>query len=167
MFNRKEYVKKYYQANREKVLKTASEHYLNNREKILERRRLTKLNETPEQRQVRLATYKKWRDANKDKCKANAQTDGSKYSQYINAASRRDHSFEIEKEDFVKLFHGNCEYCGTPDARGIDRVKNNLGYTLENSRSCCEKCNKMKWCWTREEFIEHINLIANNQQIIC
>jgi hypothetical protein len=45
---------------------------------------------------------------------------------------------------------------------GIDRKNNNMGYTIENSLSCCAKCNFMKGKLSYEEFIEQIVTIRNN-----
>lgn len=49
-------------------------------------------------------------------------------------------------------------------ANGIDRIDNNLGYTVGNSVSCCEKCNKMKLDHNYNEFLNHIKQIIVFQE---
>ena len=50
---------------------------------------------------------------------------------------------------------------GNKNDIGIDRVDNSLGYTLENSVSCCSKCNYMKKTLNVENFLLHIAKIYN------
>ena len=45
---------------------------------------------------------------------------------------------------------------------GIDRIDNNLGYTVQNSISCCKKCNYAKHKMSYDEFIELVTNIYNN-----
>ena len=42
---------------------------------------------------------------------------------------------------------------------GVDRVDNNIGYTLENSVSCCSWCNSMKNILPVNEFLNKIKKI--------
>ena len=75
-------------------------------------------------------------------------------------------------------FFSNCYFCGSEpkeyqsDKRfnktnisfkrnGIDRLNSSLGYTKENSVSCCATCNLMKMTLGEKEFITHINKISN------
>lgn len=44
-------------------------------------------------------------------------------------------------------------------ANGIDRIENNIGYTLDNSISCCSVCNMMKHSMNVVHFIAHIEQI--------
>lgn len=74
-------------------------------------------------------------------------------------AEKRGYAFSLTNEEFFNLISENCNYCGDiPQTRwkshrkednviiynGIDRKNNNLGYTIENSCSCCKKCNYIK-----------------------
>ena len=45
---------------------------------------------------------------------------------------------------------------------GVDRVNNDLGYTIENSVTCCSLCNYMKRGMSLSDFIIHINKIKIN-----
>ncbi len=64
--------------------------------------------------------------------------------------------FSLTPEEFSRLTQSSCFYCGDSPAQvkrtifeeivlnGIDRVDNNLGYSKENTVSCCKPCNFMK-----------------------
>jgi hypothetical protein len=51
---------------------------------------------------------------------------------------------EVDFEKFCKLVLLPCMYCNEPVAGGIDRVKNEYGYTILNSVPCCAACNFLK-----------------------
>jgi len=74
-------------------------------------------------------------------------------------AEKRGYEFLLTNEDFFSLIEQECYYCGniaetvwkshrkennTVVYNGVDRKDNSLGYTLENSCSCCKKCNYIK-----------------------
>jgi len=84
---------------------------------------------------------------------------------YANGAQRNNRAFEFNEEEFLKITSLNCFYCGIPPRQiqkpakgssthykpecwyyynGIDRIDNNLGYTLDNCVPCCAKCNYLK-----------------------
>ena len=52
-----------------------------------------------------------------------------------------------------------CSYCGRlcdPSIdyyNGIDRIDNNIGYTIDNSVSCCKYCNFAKNDFLLDEFL--------------
>lgn len=71
--------------------------------------------------------------------------------------------FELTLEQFSKLIHNNCVYCGAPPEKnsdfyqslrrksvddvpvnGIDRIDSNKGYIIGNCVPCCSYCNRMK-----------------------
>jgi hypothetical protein len=93
------------------------------------------------------------------------------YNQYKTGAQLRGYSFELNEQQFYTLIKGDCCYCGRhPGKRkgtkllcnGIDRADNTQGYTIENCRSCCGKCNWMKGSQTEEEFIAWVLQIAEH-----
>jgi hypothetical protein len=159
MFNRIEYRKSYYKKNRAVQLQKSIEKYHLNREKILARRKELLQLETPEKKQKKAEYLRAYREKNRDRLKESIQSDKNKYAQYSFSANKRGYDFSLSQEEFEKIFHSDCDYCGKPDCRGIDRVDNNKGYSTENSTPCCEKCNKMKWRYTKEEFLEQIKNI--------
>lgn len=94
-------------------------------------------------------------------------------------AQRRGHAFTLTDEEAFRLFEGNCFYCGLPPSRvivnshyngrfiasGIDRMDNALGYTSENSVSCCGVCNLAKRELSVEEFLEWMERLHSFQQL--
>lgn len=101
----------------------------------------------------------------------------TKYSQYKNSANKRKINFELTIEEYDNLIHGNCFYCGAgPKIRnfkrktssynypmnGIDRVNNNEGYTVKNSVSCCDTCNRAKLDHDLKYFLNWIKKVSDN-----
>jgi hypothetical protein len=77
-----------------------------------------------------------------------------KFKAYNRSASRRSKKFELTFKEFMGYWQRPCSYCGDTIAFiGLDRVDNNLGYTLDNIVSCCNHCNYMKGRLSREEFL--------------
>jgi hypothetical protein len=80
------------------------------------------------------------------------------FDKYKRGASSRKYPFTLTKEEFRSLTSNNCVYCGSsPKTKmttrtflgnyiynGVDRKDNSLGYTTDNSVSCCRLCNKAK-----------------------
>ena len=88
-------------------------------------------------------------------------------------------------DDFVKKSESPCYYCGMEWSRelqdrrnetikgglvsdtivrcnGIDRIDSNIGYTSENTVSCCKYCNTAKNTMTQEQFKEWIVRVYKN-----
>jgi len=76
------------------------------------------------------------------------------YKRYRYSAKERGYTFELTFKDFSKLVKEKCYYCGGKEGRynGIDRKRNNIGYTKNNSVSCCSLCNRMKWDMELDDF---------------
>lgn len=51
-----------------------------------------------------------------------------------------------------------------PAINGVDRVDNTIGYTVENSRTCCAMCNQMKMSYTEDAFIKKCEEIVSKQK---
>jgi len=97
---------------------------------------------------------------------------------YKTHAKKRNYKFELTFQEFKNLIFKNCYYCGSkPIGRhsklkhseqvfynGIDRVNNNMGYSLSNCVPCCKICNKMKVNLIVEVFINHIKQIILNYE---
>lgn len=90
-----------------------------------------------------------------------------RFCNYSTWARRRDYEFSLTREQFGRIVILDCHYCGASPSihlkrpgiyrgevriNGIDRVDNNLGYTLDNIVPCCKRCNKMKQTYTETEF---------------
>jgi len=94
------------------------------------------------------------------------------YRQYKATAKLKNRKFKLTKKQFRYLTSLNCSYCnskpntirkthikkynGAYQYNGIDRVDNDQGYTIENSVTCCELCNRMKAKLTKDKFLSHI-----------
>lgn len=90
---------------------------------------------------------------------------GTYYKEYQRSAAKRNYAFELSLEHFERLVKEPCVYCEyhkEGEANGIDRLDNNKGYTLENSRSCCEMCNHMKQMYHVQYFLAKVGHIATN-----
>jgi hypothetical protein len=103
----------------------------------------------------------------------------SLYKNLERRALKKQIDFDIPKDIFKILTKKNCYYCGVEPKQtsrnrkdstqyiynGLDRIDNNLGYTLDNVTPCCGRCNRMKNILTQDFFISHISKIYNN--LLC
>jgi hypothetical protein len=81
------------------------------------------------------------------------------FVQYKYNANRKGRVFELTKPRVDWLVSRPCAYCGAP-SRGIDRVKNQYGYTTLNSVPSCAPCNWLKGSrFSAPDFIAHIHKI--------
>lgn len=85
------------------------------------------------------------------------------YRNYRNSADRRRIEFNLSIEVFNELANSNCTYCGGKGG-GVDRLNSKIGYIIENSVSCCGKCNMMKHTHSVEDFINQVNKIADHNK---
>lgn len=99
------------------------------------------------------------------------------YAAYRWQAEKRELAFELSKDQFRALTSSPCFYCGAPPTReywgstcktpylcnGVDRQKNEKGYTTDNSVACCGTCNLMKRVMTVEEFIRACQAVVRHQ----
>lgn len=115
---------------------------------------------------------KLYAEKNKDKIKKREHkrmtTPKGQFNKYRVSAKRFGKEFKLT----IKFFEDNqgkvCFYCGQykTDAlsMGIDRIDSKIGYIPKNCVPCCKKCNLAKFTYSPQEFIEHINKIANYQR---
>lgn len=82
------------------------------------------------------------------------------YKQAILRRSKDKHFVEqsMSFEEYKILREKPCYLCGNIST-GIDRLDSSVGYTLQNSRPACSKCNRMKWEENLEDFLKHIRKI--------
>lgn len=96
-----------------------------------------------------------------------------------NLPGKKQKPFELTLEEFSKLIHSDCAYCGTPPTsdniwnksgkrkcdenliyvNGIDRIDSDKGYTVDNCVPCCPMCNRMKLDFTLDSFYKQIEKI--------
>lgn len=78
-------------------------------------------------------------------------------ARYRTDAAKRGLVFGLSEGEFLEVVSQPCFYCDAAPSRiiggryngaitcsGIDRVDNDVGYTLENCVPCCTKCNSIK-----------------------
>lgn len=92
--------------------------------------------------------------------------------------SSKNIKFKLSFEEFDKLVHGNCVYCGSEPSfplrfknefknreienfNGIDRIDADKDYTIDNCVSCCSMCNRMKSDFKKDDFFKHVEKIYN------
>jgi hypothetical protein len=72
--------------------------------------------------------------------------------------------FDITFDEFVIRVKSPCVYCGREakenDYNGLDRVYNDIGYTLDNVVSCCSDCNYCKQEFGFQHFIDLCKRVA-------
>jgi len=91
------------------------------------------------------------------------------FGSYKRNARSRNYIWDLPYEKFVELINSNCYYCGIEKSNyvkcyfyedekpslpfnGVDRIDNNIGYTIENSVPCCKQCNSSKYTLTFQEY---------------
>lgn len=167
---RADYAKTYhaawYEKNRDKKILQNKEWDRNNRDK---RRNITKKYQqtNPEAGAKSTAKYKSFNPQKVKKSQyKHRKTSKGYYSSYKSGAIKRGHVFNLGLQEFVHLLANSCYYCGKAEAMGVDRLNNSVGYTKENSVSCCHFCNRMKWTHPESYFLEHITQIAKHRGIM-
>jgi len=96
-------------------------------------------------------------------------------AKYRVQAKNKGRKFSLTVEAFRTLVEGSCYYCEDVrsnskkyydvayDYTGIDRISSAKGYTVENTRSCCIVCNRMKLAMGEQAFYQHIDRIHKRQ----
>lgn len=103
-----------------------------------------------------------YRNVKKMRAKSAAftQTPKGKFSQYRKGARKRNILWELTLEQFMTFWQKPCWYCKQPiETIGLDRIDNNLEYSVANVVSYCTSCNKAKLDRTQEEFITWIKQV--------
>ena len=95
-----------------------------------------------------------------------SKTINGKYSEYKGGANKRDMQFDISLDEFSSFWQKPCSYCEDAiDTIGLDRINNDMGYTITNLKSCCSRCNTMKMDKSSNEFIAQISKIFHNLEL--
>lgn len=87
----------------------------------------------------------------------------NKVSEYKQGAKRRKLAFKLSYHDFAHIVSNPCRYCGENVSGGVDRLDNKLGYTIENSVPCCDKCNYAKREMSEAEFLDLVEKIHEHK----
>jgi hypothetical protein len=117
--------------------------------------------------------HRQGKNNNTERCKKYREDNEERYLKYRwnefnRNASKRKGSIQILKEQWHQIVRQPCYLCGfIPEGfliNGLDRVDNENGYTPENIKSCCFKCNKLKLNWEITEFLDQVKKIEAYQQ---
>jgi hypothetical protein len=96
---------------------------------------------------------------------------GSSFKRYENRAKNKNLEWFITKEEFYEIINKECYLCGKKTDKqhknGVDRVDNNLGYTVENIKPCCGECNYMKNDYNIDELFNKFKMIYDNFNKKC
>jgi hypothetical protein len=153
------YVKAYREANREAISAQKREYYKANREAISARKKAWH----EANRDVVRARNKAYREANRDRLHAVAKAYRRRpevaIAKYKKGAQSRGHCWDLTDAQAAWLMQQPCAYCGEAGG-GIDRAKNEYGYTVLNSVPCCTTCNFTKLKATVKAFIVAVNAVA-------
>jgi hypothetical protein len=60
----------------------------------------------------------------------------------------------------LRLFEGDCYWCGRRGPCGIDRENNEPYYSTKNAVSCCWRCNRAKSSMTAAEWESFVDAVA-------
>jgi len=81
-----------------------------------------------------------------------------RYTQYKKRAHKKNLEFGLSQEMFNAIICNPCYICGKKSTsdhmNGIDRIDNNIGYTLDNGIACCGGCNYMKRNYSLEDVFD-------------
>lgn len=113
--------------------------------------------------------HKKYYLANKEKMNLQStkylSTPQGKFLSYKNGARRRKINFNLTQEEFNSFWQKDCYYCGDNiQTIGIDRVKSELEYNINNCVPCCYKCNQIKMDMNPISFLDQIEKIYKNKE---
>lgn len=94
-----------------------------------------------------------------------ARSPRQRYVASRSAAKRAGIEFHLTFEEYAAIIERPCHYCGNPrvsaTGRGMDRVDNSKGYSVDNVLPCCPPCNLFRGdTYTVEEAKAAINAIA-------
>jgi len=98
------------------------------------------------------------------------------FREYVKSSKKRGYDFLLSYDNLIGLINKNCHYCGTEPLKkqynkktrdedcflfwnGIDRKDNEIGYTIDNSVTCCTTCNYAKRATSYNDFISWLNRV--------
>lgn len=89
-----------------------------------------------------------------------------KFNEYRSRAKSNNIKFTLNLFDFYLLATNSCYSCGnkSEELLGIDRVNNELGYTVKNSRTCCWDCNRLKSNKSLENHADYIGRFSQESK---
>ena len=90
----------------------------------------------------------------------------AKFSNYKAGAKRRGYAFDLTFTEFMSYWKEPCDYCGDAiETIGLDRIDNELGYSIDNVKSCCFTCNHAKDVMGEAQFLMWIEKVYTHSII--
>ena len=90
-------------------------------------------------------------------------------------ARKKNHEWKLSLSWLRENLQKNCSYCGSPPSNigtrgngtvfiynGLDRIDSSKGYTEDNVRPSCKRCNWAKSDLAEDEFLDWIGKIFKN-----
>lgn len=77
-------------------------------------------------------------------------------------ARTRSYTWGLSDAQVKHIIFQPCAYCGAVPSGGIDRRKNEYGYTVSNSIPCCWQCNRSKHTGSAKEFMEMCHAVSKH-----
>ena len=145
--------KQYNQANKEKLAEYKKEYYQANKEKIKEQRKEYDRKYYQKNKEKCLEQMKKWRETNKEKfleyLKEYYKTPIGRASMLLSGYNKSDKKANRGKGDLTakwiveNIFSKPCKYCGKEgwDVIGCNRIDNSKPHSKDNVEPCCRDCN--------------------------
>lgn len=91
------------------------------------------------------------------------------FEKYQISAKKRNIPFQISKQNFDSCVKLDCYLCGKKNnnshQNGIDRFNNEIGYTIDNIKTCCKTCNFLKKNYSYDQLINKLLEIIDNNSI--
>ena len=109
------------------------------------------------------ARTRRYRALHPERVAAREDTPEARFSLYKRKALFRGKPFSMSFDEFMGFWQQPCVYCGSPIRTvGIDRVDNEIGYSIGNCVPCCKVCNTMKLTFSTGEWLKHIRLVLDH-----
>ena len=91
-------------------------------------------------------------------CKLKPSIQQEAYYKYVTRARLKNILFNMTFDQYINILKQKCTYCGSK-SESVDRIVPIKGYVTENIQPICKVCNTMKFTFTENDFLEHINKI--------
>ena len=168
----REYSKKYYNKNKDRIKNKAKKYSEENKERIREYK-------------------KKYRSINKDKIKAelkdyysmnkqkinddasqHRRTLHGKYTYLKNSAKYRKKCVTISFEEYEAIMSDmTCFYCDNSlqnmAGSSLNRIDSSLGYSIDNVKPCCKICNSIMNKFTLDDLKKRVYKIIKRMEATC
>lgn len=139
---------RHYQKHKEYYKKRSKDYNENNTGKVIEYRKKYYERTHEEQKAKSREYYHRDLDKSRAKNRERSVMPATRFRQGIEAARKRELVWDLTFEQYSEIISKPCHYCGKDltDQKGssLDRIDNNLGYTLGNVLPCCGDCNVVK-----------------------